>query len=51
MTNRSRGVLYIGVTNDLARRILEHREGAYKGFTQKYKLKTLVYHEEFDDIK
>lgn len=50
MTNRPRGVLYIGVTNDIARRVWEHREGFYKGFTQKYKLKQLVYYEEFEDI-
>ena len=50
MTNHPRGVLYIGVTNDLARRAWEHREGIYKGFTQKYKLRTLVYHEEFEDV-
>ena len=50
MTNRPWGVLYIGVTNDIVRRSWEHREGIYKGFTQKYKLKDLVYHEEFEDI-
>ena len=50
MANRPHGVLYVGVTNDIARRAWEHREGIYKGFTQKYKLKQLVYHEEFDDI-
>ena len=50
MTNRETGVLYVGVTNSLERRVWEHKEGIYKGFTKKYKLKTLVYHEEFDDI-
>jgi putative endonuclease len=44
------GTLYIGVTNDLARRIYEHREGLLKGFTKKYNIKILVYYEEFDDI-
>ena len=50
MTNREIGVLYVGVTNSLERRAYEHKEGLYKGFTKKYKLKTLVYHEEFEDI-
>ena len=50
MTNRPRGVLYIGVTNNIAGRVWEHKEGVIKGFTQKYKLKQLVYHEEFEDI-
>jgi putative endonuclease len=50
MTNRPRGVLYVGVTGDLERRAWEHREGVYKGFTNKYKLKILVYHEEFENI-
>ena len=50
MTNKPRGVLYIGVTNNIAGRVWEHKEEIYKGFTQKYKLKKLVYHEEFEDI-
>jgi putative endonuclease len=51
MTNRRDGTLYIGVTNDVARRAFEHRQGAVKGFTQRYGLKMLVYCEEFDDIR
>ena len=50
MTNRETGVLYVGVTNSLERRVWEHKEGVNEGFTKKYKLKTLVYHEEFEDI-
>ena len=46
MTNRS-GTLYTGVTNDLQRRILEHREGL-GGFTGKYRLVKLVYYEVAD---
>ena len=42
------GVLYIGVTNDLERRVNEHREGLTKGFTKKYRVGHLVYFEEFD---
>jgi putative endonuclease len=37
--------LYIGVTNDLVRRVYEHKEELIKGFTQKYNVKTLGYYE------
>src|SRR3989338_7917777 len=43
MTNRPSGTLYVGVTGDLARRVLEHREGMVDGFTKKHGLKRLVY--------
>jgi putative endonuclease len=42
------GVLYIGVTNDLERRVNEHREGLSKGFTKRYRVRLLVYFEEYD---
>ncbi len=45
------GTLYIGVTNDLARRVWEHREGLVPGFTRKYGIKRLVYFEAFSDIQ
>jgi putative endonuclease len=51
ITNKRHGTLYIGVTNNLKRRIIEHKFGAIKGFTQKYDLKILVYFEQFDYIK
>jgi putative endonuclease len=51
LTNRPRGVLYVGVTNDLVRRAYEHRTGAVAGFTKRYGLKRLVYLEQFDDIR
>lgn len=41
---------YVGVTNDLIRRIYEHKEGLVKGFTKKYGIKTLVYYEHHQDI-
>ena len=47
MTNRKGGTLYIGVTNDLARRGYEHREKMQKGFTEKYNLNRLVYYESY----
>lgn len=46
MTNFSRTVLYIGVTNDLERRVWEHRHGEIDGFTKRYKLDRLVYFEQ-----
>jgi putative endonuclease len=51
ITNRVDGTLYIGVTNDLARRIWEHREGLVDGFAKRYGLKRLVYFERHDDIR
>ena len=50
MTNRTNTVLYTGVTNDLARRVQEHKSGLIPGFTQKYNCKKLVYFESFSDI-
>ena len=51
MTNRSRVVLYTGVTNDLERRVSEHKNGTVKGFTKQYKLDRLVYYERFNDAR
>jgi putative endonuclease len=51
LTNRPNGILYVGVTVDLLRRTVEHREGVVPGFTKKYELKRLVYFETFDDIR
>jgi len=47
MSSKS-GVLYIGVTNNLERRVNEHREGLTPGFTKRYSLRHLVYFEEYD---
>ncbi len=49
LSSKKNGVLYIGVTNDLQRRVAEHKEGIIKGFSQKYVVKTLIYHETYDD--
>jgi len=51
MANRRHGVLYVGVTSDLARRAWEHREGIIDGFTKRYQLKRLVYAEHHADIR
>jgi len=48
-TNIFRSVLYIGVTSDLPRRIEQHRSGLADGFTSKYRVHHLLYHELFDD--
>ena len=47
MSNKSRSVVYTGITNDLYRRYLEHRTGIFKGFTQRYNCCDLIYYEEF----
>ena len=51
MSNRKDGVLYIGVTSDLSRRIVQHREGKGSVFCRRYGLKRLVYAEEHDSIE
>ena len=50
MTNAHHTVLYTGVTNDLQRRVLEHKAGKGSGFTKKYNITRLVYVESGDDI-
>lgn len=47
LTNKLNTTFYIGVTNNLLRRIYEHNKGLVEGFTKKYNLKKLVYFEEF----
>jgi len=49
MTNKS-GTLYVGVTNDLTRRVLEHKNHMIEGFTKKDKITRLVYYDETTDI-
>ncbi|MBI2233513.1 MAG: GIY-YIG nuclease family protein [Micavibrio aeruginosavorus] len=50
MTNKSHRVLYTGMTNDLIRRVSEHKSGIYPGFTQRYKAHKLVYFEHTFDV-
>ena len=50
ITNEINSVLYTGVTNDLKKRIYEHKSKLIKGFTEKYNVDILVYYEVFDDI-
>lgn len=50
MTNKYNTVLYTGVTNDLKRRVFEHRQNLAAGFTSKYHVHKLVYYEVAEDI-
>ena len=50
LASRKNGTLYIGVTNDLVRRVSEHKKGEVKGFTQKYHVNDLVYFERYSMI-
>jgi putative endonuclease len=49
LTNRS-NTLYIGVTNDLQKRLYEHKNKLVKGFTKQYRLNKLIYFEEYEDV-
>ena len=50
LTNKSNEVLYIGVTNNLTRRLCEHQNEQIEGFTKRYHLHKLVFFEEFSNI-
>ncbi len=51
LSNKTNTVLYIGVTNNLERRVHEHKNGVLEGFTKKYNVHKLVYFEMCGDIK
>jgi putative endonuclease len=50
VTNINHSVLYIGMTNDLARRVSEHRSGEIAGFTSIYHCRKLLYHEHYGHV-
>lgn len=50
LASQRNGTLYIGVTDDLSRRVYEHKQGIIEGFTKTYNVKTLVWYEVYDDI-
>jgi putative endonuclease len=50
LAKKKHGTLYTGVTNDLIRRVWEHKEGVADGFTRKYGIKMLVFYEIHEDI-
>ncbi len=51
LTNKYRTTFYVGVTNDLTRRMFEHKNGTASKFTKKYNIKDLVYFEQYTNIK
>ena len=51
LTNKSNKVIYIGVTNNLERRMFEHKNKLVEGFTKRYNLTKLVYYEVTEDVE
>jgi Predicted endonuclease containing a URI domain len=49
LSNKYNNVLYVGITNDLIRRVYEHKNKLVEGFTEKYNVDKLVYYELFND--
>ena len=49
MTNEGNTTIYTGITNDIERRIYEHKHALLEGFTKRYRIVKLVYYEMFDD--
>jgi putative endonuclease len=50
LASKPNGTLYVGVTSDLPKRVWEHRQGVVDGFSNKYSVKMLVYHEVHDTM-
>ncbi len=50
LTNRNNKVMYVGITNNLERRVIEHKQKLVMGFTKKYHVDKLVYYEETTDV-
>jgi len=50
LASKKNGTLYIGMTNDLIRRVHQHKNKAHEGFTEKYDVSMLVYYEHTNDV-
>ncbi|MDZ7611943.1 MAG: GIY-YIG nuclease family protein [Candidatus Moranbacteria bacterium] len=50
LTNKKRNVLYVGITNNLLKRVWEHKKREVPGFTRKYNVDCLIYYEECSDV-
>jgi len=50
MTNKINSVIYTGITNDLKRRVYEHKNKLVEGFTKKYNIDKLIFYEVYNDI-
>ena len=51
LSNNTHSVLYIGITNNLYRRFMEHKNGTIEGFTKKYRCHSLLYYESFTNVE
>jgi putative endonuclease len=51
LSNKNDNVIYVGVTNNLSRRVLEHKQKRSKGFTERYNVDKLIYFETFEFIR
>jgi putative endonuclease len=51
LASRKHGTLSIGVTNDLSRRVFEHKQGSVPGFTAQYGVNRLVWYEAYEDVR
>ena len=51
LTSSRRGTLYVGVTNDLLKRVWQHKQGLVEGFSKRYRIRTLVWYEQADSIE
>jgi len=51
LASRRNGTLYVGVTNDLIRRVCQHKQGLVEGFTKKYGVKMLVWYEQTESLE
>jgi len=50
LASKKNGTLYIGITNNLPKRVFEHKNNLVEGFTQKYNVHDLVYYEQYSDV-